>query len=193
MAANKTLRRFFVRSYNQPPCIISLYLKNHLIFLGILQPPLYHPDYPNGFNYGAIGMIIGHEITHGFDDQGQGSHFLKDCYKLTDYAKLKSFFLYSNRAKGRHMGADGNMDNWWGEETAENFKNRSQCMIEQYSKLRFADMNLNGQLTLGENIADNGGIKIAYQAWVRVLILNKAARIFPDPHFFIQYESVGRI
>lgn len=80
------------------------------------------------------------------------------------------FYIIPNRTKGRHMGADGNMDNWWGEETAENFKNRSQCMIEQYSKLRFADMNLNGQLTLGENIADNGGIKIAYQAWVRMLI-----------------------
>ena len=105
-----------------------------------MQPPLYHPDYPAGFNYGAIGMIIGHEITHGFDDQG------------------------------RHMGADGNMDNWWGDETSQNFKNRSQCMIDQYSQLRFADMNLNGQLTLGENIADNGGIKIAYQAWVRVKI-----------------------
>ena len=89
-----------------------------------------------GFNYGAIGMIIGHEITHGFDDQG------------------------------RHMGANGNMENWWGEETERNFATRSQCMEEQYGNLEFAGMKLNGKLTLGENIADNGGIKIAYNAWV---------------------------
>lgn len=81
-------------------------------------------------------MIIGHEITHGFDDQG------------------------------RHMGADGNMNNWWGNKTSENFSERTQCMIEQYNQLIFAGTHLNGELTLGENIADNGGIKIAYNAWV---------------------------
>ena len=82
-------------------------------------------------------MIIGHEITHGFDDQG------------------------------RHMDSNGNMENWWGRETEENFAERSQCMEKQYSELEFAGMKLNGRLTLGENIADNGGIKIAYNAWVR--------------------------
>jgi len=109
---------------------------NAMVFpAGILQPPLYHPEYPAGFNYGAIGMIIGHEITHGFDDQG------------------------------RHMGADGNMKQWWEDITVSNFASRTQCMEQQYSNLRYAGMNLNGKLTLGENIADNGGIKIAYQAW----------------------------
>ena len=93
--------------------------------------------YNSGFNYGAIGMIIGHEITHGFDDQG------------------------------RHMDSNGNMENWWGKETEENFADRSQCMEKQYGELEFAGMKLNGRLTLGENIADNGGIKIAYNAWVR--------------------------
>ena len=111
-------------------------LTNQIPFQGILQPPLYHPEYPDGFNYGAIGMIIGHEITHGFDDQG------------------------------RHMGANGNMNNWWGEVTASNFAERTKCMENQYSQLEYAGMKLNGKLTLGENIADNGGIKIAYQAWV---------------------------
>ena len=81
-------------------------------------------------------MIIGHEITHGFDDQG------------------------------RHMDANGNMENWWGNETEVNFAERKQCMEEQYGNLEFAGMKLNGKLTLGENIADNGGIKIAYNAWV---------------------------
>ena len=81
-------------------------------------------------------MIIGHEITHGFDDQG------------------------------RHMGADGNMNNWWGNETTSKFGVKTKCMIEQYGNLTFAGEKLNGQLTLGENIADNGGIKIAYNAWV---------------------------
>ena len=113
-----------------------LRLANQIRFQGILQPPLYHPEYPDGFNYGAIGMIIGHEITHGFDDQG------------------------------RHMGANGNMNNWWGEVTASNFAERTKCMENQYSQLEYAGMKLNGKLTLGENIADNGGIKIAYQAWV---------------------------
>jgi len=111
---------------------------NSMVFpAGILQPPLYHPEYPDGFNYGAIGMIIGHEITHGFDDQG------------------------------RHMGANGNMNNWWGDVTASNFAERTKCMENQYSQLEYAGMKLNGKLTLGENIADNGGIKIAYQAWKR--------------------------
>ena len=85
---------------------------------------------------------------------------------------ISYFYIISNRTKGRHMGADGNMDNWWGEETAENFKNRSQCMIEQYSKLRFADMNLNGQLTLGENIADIGGLKAAFSGYSKCLKSN---------------------
>jgi len=81
-------------------------------------------------------MIIGHEITHGFDDQG------------------------------RHMDADGNRKNWWGNSTSENFAENAECMIDQYDKQTFMGMNLSGRLTLGENIADNGGVKIAYNAWV---------------------------
>ena len=98
-------------------------------------------------------MIIGHEITHGFDDQG------------------------------RHMGADGNMKQWWEDITVENFAGRTQCMEEQYSKLRYAGMNLNGKLTLGENIADNGGVKIAYQAWVRLF---SVAILLYIVHFFFR-------
>ena len=84
-------------------------------------------------------MIIGHEITHGFDDQG------------------------------RHMAANGSMHNWWGKTTETKFAEKSKCMIDQYSNLVFAGQHLNGQLTLGENIADNGGIKISYYAWVSLL------------------------
>ena len=67
------------------------------------------------------------------------------------------------------MGADGNMRNWWENETVSNFGQRTQCMEDQYSALTYAGMHLNGKLTLGENIADNGGIKIAYKAWVSSL------------------------
>ena len=81
-------------------------------------------------------MIIGHEITHGFDDQG------------------------------RHMDADGNRKNWWGESTSQNFAESAECMVDQYDKQTFMGMNLSGRLTLGENIADNGGVKIAFNAWV---------------------------
>ena len=81
-------------------------------------------------------MIIGHEITHGFDDQG------------------------------RHMDADGNRNNWWGNSTSENFAEKTECMVDQYDKQTFMGMNLSGRLTLGENIADNGGVKIAFNAWV---------------------------
>jgi membrane metallo-endopeptidase-like protein 1 len=109
---------------------------------GILQMPYFNKDAPKYLNYGGIGMVIGHEITHGFDDDG------------------------------RQYDKDGNRIPWWSNSTITQFNERKQCIIDQYSNYTVAQINkkLNGDQTQGENIADNGGIKssfYAYQNWVR--------------------------
>ncbi|KFM80057.1 Membrane metallo-endopeptidase-like 1, partial [Stegodyphus mimosarum] len=108
---------------------------------GILQHPLFSSERPNYLNFGAIGYVIGHEITHGFDDTG------------------------------RQFDKNGNNVNWWDQKTDELFKRKAQCIIEQYGNYTAENgMKLNGINTQGENIADNGGLKetyLAYQQWVR--------------------------
>ncbi|XP_022686238.1 endothelin-converting enzyme 1-like isoform X2 [Varroa jacobsoni] len=100
----------------------------------ILQPPMFHPSYPAAKNYGGIGVVIGHEITHGFDD------------------------------KGRQFNGLGNLAQWWQPEALRKFSDKARCMVEQYSsyKVHEVDMKVNGFKTQGENIADNGGLKQAY-------------------------------
>jgi endothelin-converting enzyme/putative endopeptidase len=89
----------------------------------------------DAINFGAIGMVIGHELTHGFDDQG------------------------------RQFDADGNMKDWWTEEDAKEFEKRTACVVDEYSGFTaVGDVKLNGKLTLGENTADLGGMRIAYMA-----------------------------
>jgi len=107
---------------------------------GILQPPFYDAGQPISMNYGGIGMVIGHEITHGFDDSGA------------------------------QFDGDGNLNNWWSDESLANFNNLAWCMKQQYSEQYWdeAQLYVNGNLTIGENIADNGGIResfVAYKAW----------------------------
>ncbi|XP_055352436.1 membrane metallo-endopeptidase-like 1 isoform X2 [Paramacrobiotus metropolitanus] len=104
---------------------------------GILQPPFFDKDRPKSINYGAIGMVIGHEITHGFDDQG------------------------------RQKDKDGNLRDWWPASTVQRFKNKASCIIKQYEEFYVPEVNmtLNGVNTQGENIADNGGLKQAYRAY----------------------------
>ncbi|CAI9741548.1 neprilysin-1-like isoform X2 [Octopus vulgaris] len=124
-----------------PPAVVNAFYsstKNEILFpAGILQPPFYSKGYPKFMNYGGIGMVIGHEITHGFDD------------------------------KGRQYDKDGNLKQWWDDVVIERFKNQTQCMIEQYGNYLVpeANMNLNGIITQGENIADNGGLKQAFRAY----------------------------
>ena len=90
-----------------------------------------------GMQYGGIGVVIGHEITHGFDD------------------------------KGRQFDKEGNLKQWWNNATVEAFRRRTQCIIDQYSsyKLEEVNLNVNGRMTQGENIADNGGLKQAFRAY----------------------------
>ncbi|KHJ99552.1 peptidase family M13 [Oesophagostomum dentatum] len=103
----------------------------------ILQAPFFHHTFPRSLNYGGIGAVIGHEITHGFDDQG------------------------------RQFDGVGNLRDWWDEEVQKKFEDRTQCIIDQYAKIEVpgTGLKINGKLTQGENIADNGGIKQAYRAY----------------------------
>lgn len=110
--------------------------QNKMVFpAGILQPPFYAVDHSVPANLGAMGMVVGHELTHGFDDQGA---------QFDDV---------------------GNMKDWWQPETQRQFNARTQCVVDQYSKYEIAGMKLNGALTQGENIADIGGIKLALAAY----------------------------
>jgi predicted metalloendopeptidase len=104
---------------------------------GILQPPFFGKTRPASQNYGGIGVVIGHEITHGFDNQG--SQFDKD----------------------------GNAENWWDDITKEQYDLKTKCIVDQYSAfyLPSVDMNVNGELTQGENIADNGGVRESFKAY----------------------------
>ncbi|XP_034022123.1 membrane metallo-endopeptidase-like 1 [Thalassophryne amazonica] len=115
--------------------------RNQIVFpAGILQPPFFSKHQLQALNFGGIGMIIGHEITHGFDDNG------------------------------RNFDKDGNMLNWWSNYSAEHFKEQSQCMVQQYSNFNWklaGGQNVSGISTLGENIADNGGVRQAYKAYLK--------------------------
>jgi hypothetical protein len=105
-----------------------------------LQPPFYDNKMDDAVNFGAIGAVIGHELTHGFDDQG------------------------------RQFDAAGNLRDWWTEEDAKAFEKRAQCFVDQYGSFTAVDnVKLNGKLTLGENTADNGGLRIAYMALMDTL------------------------
>ena len=102
----------------------------------ILQPPFFNPEADDAVNYGAIGVVIGHEMTHGFDDQG------------------------------RQYDKDGNLNDWWTKEDAEAFDKRAQVLVDQFDAIEVNSEGLhaNGRFTLGENIADQGGVRVAMTA-----------------------------
>lgn len=112
-------------------------VNNEIVFpAGILQPPFFNKDFPAAMNYGAIGMVVGHELTHGFDDQG------------------------------RKFSPTGKLEEWWAPEVAAKFEERAKCVSDQYSAMEVEPgVKVNGQLTLGENLADIGGLKEAYSAY----------------------------
>jgi putative endopeptidase len=149
-----------------PPQMVNAYyhpLMNEIVFpAAILQPPFFYLDADDAVNYGAIGVVIGHEITHGFDDQG--------C----KYDK------------------DGNLNNWWTEEDGKRFEERTQVLVDQYNQFVVLDtLHADGNLSLGENIADLGGINISYQAYK--LANKETERIdgfTPDQRFFLAYAHL---
>jgi putative endopeptidase len=123
-----------------PPTVNAYYssARNNINFpAGILQPPFYLSGRDAAVNYGAAGAVVGHELTHGFDDQG------------------------------RKFDGKGNLRNWWTEGDAKAYEERASCIADQYSEYVVAgDTNLNGKLTLGENTADNGGVRLALMAYL---------------------------
>ncbi|MCA1665424.1 MAG: M13 family metallopeptidase, partial [Myxococcales bacterium] len=112
---------------------------NEMVFpAGILQPPFFNRAAVKPVNYGAVGMVMGHELTHGFDDEG------------------------------RQFDAKGNLRDWWSPAVGKEFDTRAQCVVDQYNGyVSVDDLHLNGKLTLGENIADLGGIKLAHASYVK--------------------------
>jgi len=151
------------------PTINAYYnpLFNEIVFpAGILQTPYFNPDADDAINYGGIGMVIGHEMTHGFDDEG--SQFDKE----------------------------GNLKTWWNKEDIEKFKSRTTLVIGQYNKFTVLDtLHINGKLTNGENIADMGGISIAYDAFKMTKQGQDTAKIdglTPDQRFFLSFAGGWR-
>ena len=137
----------------------------------ILQPPFFQFDADDAANYGAIGVVIGHELTHGFDDQG------------------------------RQYDEKGNLNDWWTEEDAKNFDNNKQTLIDAFNNCIALDdpelgkLNGNGELTLGENIADNGGLHVSYLAMQNAMAKkqvnkNEMDGFTPEQRFFLAYAAV---
>src|ERR1700745_4274834 len=132
----------------------------------MLQPPFYSNRANDAVNYGGIGVVIGHELTHGFDDQG------------------------------RRFDADGNLRDWWQKQDEEEFKKRADCLVNEYSGFEpVPDVHVNGRLTLGENGADNAGIRLAYMALLGgiengTVDKGKLDGFTPEQRFFLGYAQV---
>ena len=140
---------------------------NEIVFpAAILQPPFFNKDADDAVNYGAIGVVIGHEMTHGFDDQG------------------------------RNYDKDGNLVDWWTEKDAELFKQKTNLLVNQYNNYSILDtLHVDGELTLGENIADLGGLNISYNALQKAskgTTPNKVDGFTADQRFFLGYAQVWR-
>ena len=179
---NMAISRFFLedmieRKYKKPvdntewfmtPQTVNAYYNpttNEICFpAGILQYPFFDMSADDAFNYGAIGVVIGHEMTHGFDDQG------------------------------RQFDKDGNFTDWWAEGDADKFKAHVQVISDFFDSIKvLPDLNANGALTLGENIADHGGLMVAYQAFknaTKDAPLETVNGYTPDQRFFMAYAGV---
>jgi putative endopeptidase len=155
-----------------PPTVNAYYNPNlnEIVFpAGILQPPFFDPKADDPVNYGGMGAVIGHEMTHGFDDEG------------------------------RQFDAVGNLRNWWSPSSLAKFKERSGAIVKQYSEYEpLPGQHVNGELTQGENIADLGGVKVAFAALQKALAKNPVAReqkidgFTPEQRFFLGWAQVWR-
>jgi len=149
-----------------PPTVNAYYdpFKNDINFpAGVLQPPLFDPRLDDAPNYGDTGGTIGHELTHGFDDEG----------RQFDYA--------------------GNLRDWWTPADAREFETRARCIQDQYARYTVVDdVKINSKLTLGEDVADLGGLLLAYRAWrdeTRGQELHAADGLTPEQRFFVGYAQ----
>jgi putative endopeptidase len=154
-----------------PPTVNAYYSGNfnEIVFpAGILQPPFFDKKMDDAVNFGGIGLVIGHELTHGFDDQG------------------------------RKFDPQGNLRDWWTPEDGKEFEKRVSCVADEYSNfVAVDDLKLNGRLTLGENTADNGGARIALQALERMIAEDKTGKegekidgYTPEQRFFLGFARV---
>jgi putative endopeptidase len=146
-----------------PPTVNAYYNAqlNEMVFpAGVLQPPFFSPRAGAAVNHGALGMVVGHELTHGFDDEG------------------------------RQFDGEGNLKEWWSPAVGDAFATRARCLVQQYNAyVAVDDVHVNGELTLGENIADLGGIKTAYAAYQAAAAAGHGAAsaqgFTPDQQFFL--------
>jgi putative endopeptidase len=157
--------------WGMTPSTVNAYyspLRNEIVFpAGILQPPFYAYDMDPAVNFGGIGAVIGHEISHGFDDSG------------------------------RRYDWEGNLQDWWTEDDDSRFRARTEKLVAQAEAYTILDsLPVNGRLTLGENIADLGGLLIAYEAFQMYVKENKVAAdiggFSPDQRFFMAWAQVWR-
>jgi predicted metalloendopeptidase len=153
-----------------PPTVNAYYSPtlNEIVFpAGILQPPFFDPKADDAVNYGGIGAVIGHEMSHGFDDSGS------------------------------QYDADGNLKNWWTDADRKAYLARTELIVKQFDAFRaLPDQSVNGKLTLGENIGDLGGLKIAYAAWQRSLKGKEAPAadgFTGAQRFFLNYANIWRM
>jgi predicted metalloendopeptidase len=154
-----------------PPTVNAYYSGslNEIVFpAGILQPPFFDKSMDDAINFGGIGLVIGHELTHGFDDQG------------------------------RKFDPTGNLRDWWTEQDGKEFEKRVSCVADEYSNFVAVDnMKLNGRLTLGENTADNGGARIALAALEHMIAADRTGKegqkidgYTPEQRFFLGFGRV---
>jgi putative endopeptidase len=153
-----------------PPTVNAYYrgVMNEIVFpAGILQPPFFDPKADDAINYGGMGAVIGHELTHGFDDEG------------------------------RKYDAQGNLRDWWTKEDADRFTAQANLVVDQFSSYVAVDsLHLNGHLTLGENLADLNGLRIAYAAFERALAARPRPPLLdgftPEQRFFLGWAQIWR-
>ena len=154
-----------------PPTVNAYYngSRNEIVFpAGILQPPFFDKQMDDAVNFGGIGVVIGHELTHGFDDQG------------------------------RKFDPQGNLRDWWTEQDGKEFEKRANCVADEYSNfVSVDDLKLNGKLTLGENTADNGGARIALAALENMMAADTSGKeaqkidgYTPEQRFFLGFGRV---
>src|SRR5438874_200368 len=153
--------------WDMTPPTVNAYYNAHMndinFAAGVLQPPLYDPKMDDAPNYGNTGGTIGHELTHGFDDEG------------------------------RQFDAQGNLKDWWTEKDAKEFNDRAQCIVDQYAQYTIVDdIKINSKLTLGEDIADLGGLVLAWLAWkAETAGTEPESRdgFTPEQRFFVGYAQ----